>query len=332
MAYRGLGDTAKERANLSQFAIDGQEPWFPDPIVEAMSDKVVVSHVLLRRGQRFAKEGRFDLSEGAFRAAVASDPSNAEALANLGISLANLGRTEEAQKNLIESLRLDNGSAVAHLSLGVVYDRQGEDAAAIAQYRSAVEHDPNNIQAAVYLADAIMRSGSSLDAALWYRRALSKEPRSTRIALSLAFALIKAADHVEARKVLETALSQQPQSAEVINALARLLATAPAAEVRDGPRALTMAKSLFEKNLGLEVGQTYGMALAETGNFTEAAELQQNIISSYERSRMPVDKSFLVHNLTAYRQSQSVREGWSAEDLVFQPRSPAAALVRRNGP
>ena len=90
-----------------------------------------------------------------------------------------------------------------------------------------------------------------------------------------------------------------------------------------------MAKSLFEKNSSLEIGQTYGMALAETGNFTKAAELQQDIISSYERSGLPVDKSFLVHNLTAYRQSQSVREGWSAQDLVFWPRSPAAALVRR---
>ena len=329
VAYRGLGDTAKERANLAQFAVDGQEPSLPDPIVDAMSEKLVVSHVLARRGQRFAKEGRFDLSESAFRAAIASDPSNAEALANLGISLANLGRNAEAQKNLIESLRFDDGSAVAHLSLGVVYDRQGEDAAAIAQYRSAIEHDPNNIQAAVYLADAIMRSGSSLDAAQWYRQALAKEPKSTRIALSLAFALIKAADYAEARKVLETALSQQPQSAEVINALARLLATAPAAEVRDGQRALTMAKPLFEKNPGLEVGQTYGMALAETGNFSEAAVLQQDIISNYERSGMPVDKSFLIHNLSAYRNSQAVREGWSGEDLVFRPRSPAAALVRR---
>jgi tetratricopeptide (TPR) repeat protein len=332
MAYRGLGDTEKARANLAQFAFDGQEPWFPDPIVDAMSEKLAVSHVLVRRGQRFAKEGRFDLSEGAFRAAVASNPNNAEALANLGISLANLGRTEEAQKNLIESLRLDDDSAVAHFSLGVVYDRQGEDAAAIAQYRSAIERDPNNIQAAVYLGDAIMRSGSSREAAQWYRQALSKQPRSTRIALSLAFALIKGADHAEARKVLETALSQQPQSAEVINALARLLATAPPAEVRDGPRALTMAKSLFEKNSNLEIGQTYGMALAETGNFTEAAELQQNIISSYERSQVAVDKSFLAHNLSAYRQRQSVREGWSAQDLVFWPRSPAATLVRRQGP
>jgi tetratricopeptide (TPR) repeat protein len=328
MAYRGLGDPARARANLAQFAVDGQEPGVPDPIVDAMSDKLVVSHVLLRRGQRFGKEGRFDLSEAAFRAAVASDPTNAEALANLGISLANLGRTEEAQKNLIESLRIDGDSAVAHFSLGVIYDRQGDDAAAIAQYRSAIERDPNNIQATVYLADAIMRTGSSLDAARWYRQALSKEPRSTRIALSLAFALIKAADHVEARKVLETALSLQPE-AELINALARLLATTPASEVRDGARALMMAKSLFEKNSSLEVGQTYAMALAETGNFAKAAEIQQDIITSYERSGIPVDKSFLAQNLTAYRRSQSVREGWSAEDPVFRPRSPAAALARR---
>lgn len=329
MAYRGLGDLTKARANLAQFAIDGQEPGVSDPIVDAMSDKLVVSRVLLRRGQRFGKEGRFDLAEAAFRAAVASDPSNAEALANLGISLANLGQTEEAQKNLIESLRLDDGSAVAHFSLGVIYDRQGEDAVAIAQYRSAIGLDPNNIQAAVYLADAIMRGGSSLDAAGWYRQALSREPKSTRIALSLAFALIKAADHGEAKKVLETALSQQPENAEVINALARLLATAPASEVRDGERALAMAKSLFKTTPSLEVGQTYGMALAESGNFAKAVELQQDIIASYERSGIPVDKSFLAQNLTAYRRSQPVREGWSTEDPVFRPRSPAAALARR---
>jgi tetratricopeptide (TPR) repeat protein len=329
MAYRGLGDLTKARTTLAQFATDGQEPGVSDPIVDAMSDKLVVSRVLLRRGQRFGKEGRFDLAEAAFRAAVASDPSSAEALANLGISLANLGQTEEAQKNLIESLRLDDGGAVAHFSLGVIYDRQGEDAAAIAQYRSAIELDPNNIQAAVYLADAIMRGGSSLDAAGWYRQALSKEPKSTRIALSLAFALIKAADHGEAKKVLETALSQQPENAEVINALARLLATAPASEVRDGERALAMAKSLFKTTPSLEVGQTYGMALAESGNFAKAVELQQDIISSYERSDIPVDKSFLAQNLTAYRRSQPVREGWSTEDPVFRPRSPAAALARR---
>jgi Flp pilus assembly protein TadD len=292
-----------------------------------MSEKVVVSRVLLRRGQRFGKEARFDLAERAFRAAVASDPGSAEAVANLGISLANLGRSDEAQKYLLESLRLDDTSAVAHFSLGVIYDRQGEDKSAIAEYRSAVEHDPNNVQAAVYLADAIMRTGSPLEAARWYRQALSADSGSTRIALSLAFALIKAADYGEARKVLETALSQQPQNAELTNALARLLATAPVSAVRDGERALAMAKSLFGATRSLTVGQTYAMALAESGNFREAVKLQQETIIAYERSGMPVDKSFLERNLAAYLRDQPVREGWSTEDPVFRPRSPAAARV-----
>jgi tetratricopeptide (TPR) repeat protein len=325
MAYRGLGDTDKAKANLAQFATDGPEPGVTDPIVDAMSGKVVVSRVLLRRGQRFGKEGRFDLAERAFRAAVASDPTNAEALANLGISLANLGRTDEAQKSLIESLRLDDSSSVAHFSLAVVYDRRGDDASAIAQYRAAVAQDPNNLQATVYLADAIMRAGSSLDAARWYRQALSQDAKSTRIALSLTFALIKSRDYGEARKVIETALSRDPQNAELINTLARLLATAPAAELRDGQRALTMAKSLFEANPTLTVGQTYAMALAESGNFTEAVKLQQETMIGYERSGMPVDNAFLTQNLTAYLQHQPAREGWSAEDPVFRPRSPAAA-------
>jgi len=325
IAYRALGESAKAQANLARFATDGDEPGVSDPIVDAMSDKVVVSRVLLRRGQRFGKEGRFDLAEGAFRAAVASDPSNAEALTNLGISLANLGRIDEAQKKLVESLGLDDSSAVAHLSLGVLYDRRGEDALAIAEYRSALEHDPNNIQAAVYLADAIMRTGSPLDAVRWYRQALSLQPGSTRIALSLAFALIKAADHGEALKVLEAALSRQPQNAEVTNTLARLLATAPESEARDGKRALAMAKALFEATRSLEVGQTYAMALAENGNFTEAVKLQQETVIGYERSGLPTDTSFLAQNLTAYLQQQPVREGWSTKDPVFQPRSPAAA-------
>jgi tetratricopeptide (TPR) repeat protein len=325
LAYRALGDLPKAQANLARFTADGSEPGFPDPIVDAMSDKVVVSRVLLRRGQRFGKEGRFDLAEGAFRAAIASDPGNPEALANLGISLANLGRLDGAEKNLVESLRLDSSSAVAHFSLGVVYDRRGEDGSAIAQYRSAVEHDPNNIQAAVYLADAIMRTGSALDAAHWYRHALSVEPRSARIALSLAFALIKAADHGEARKVLEAAFLRLPEDAEVSGTLARLLATAPASEVRDGKRALAMAKSLFEAAPSLGAGETYAMALAESGNFTEAAKLQQEVIMRYERSGIPADESFLGQNLAAYLGHQPVREGWSTKDQVFRPRSPAAA-------
>jgi hypothetical protein len=74
----------------------------------------------------------------------------------------------------------------------------------------------------------------------------------------------------------------------------------------------------------LTVGQTYAMALAESGSFTEAAKLQQETIIGYERSGMPADKSFLAQNLAAYLQQQPCRQGCSTEDPVFRPRSPAA--------
>jgi len=198
---------------------------------------------------------------------------------------------------------------------------------AIAEYRAALERDPNNVQALVYLADALLRTGSAPEAARWYRKALSSAPQSGRIALSLAFALIKAGLHGEARNVLEAALSQQPKNAELINTLARLLATAPESRVRDGTRAFAMVKPLFEATRSLAVGQTYAMAFAETGNFTEAVKLQQETIIGYERSGAPVDKAFLAQNLAAYQRHRPVRDGWSAEDPVFKPRSPASARV-----
>lgn len=328
VAYQGLGERAKAQESLLQYAPDGAEPEVADPLAEALGAKVAASRVLLRRGQRFGKAGRFDLAEPAFRAAVEADPNNAEALANLGISLANLDRLEEAQQRLTESLAKDDSLALAHFSLAVVLDRQGLDKAAAKEYMAALDHDPANLQARVYLADAKMRMGLPEEAAKLYRQALERSPNSTRMELSLTFAYIKAGRFIEARKVLEAALKQQPGNPEIINTLARVLATAPATPVRDGPRALDLAKALFASTKNPEVGQTYAMALAETGKFEEAVVLQRETIIVLEHMGRTQKKPFLERNLAQYVEHKPIRQGWAADDIVFQPRSPAAQLVR----
>ena len=326
-AYQGLGEREKaETLRLS--AADGPEPEVADPLAEALGAKVAASRALLRRGQRFGKAGRFDLAEPAFRAAVEADPDNAEAIANLGISLANLGRLEEAQRSLSESLARDDTSALAHFSLGVVLDRQGLDEDAAKQYLAAVERDPGNVQARVYLADVRMRTGRSEEAARLYEQALERLPDTTRIQMSLALADVKSGRYDAARKVLEAALEQHPGSAEIINTLARVLATAPAGSVRDGPRALALAKALFESTKNPEVGQTYAMALAETGNFDQAVVLQRETIIVYEHSGGAQRKPFLERNLAEYVRRRPTRQGWAADDPIFKPRSPAAQLAR----
>jgi len=328
MAYQALGDRAKAEQNLRQYVVGGMEPGIVDPLAEALDAKVAASRVLVRRGQRFGKAGRFDLAEPAFRAAVQADPTNADAIANLGISLANLGRLDEAQRRLSESLSLDDSNALAHFSLGVVLDRQGLDQLAIKQYQAALERDPGNDQARVYLADAKMRNGLAEDAGALYRQALARAPDSPRMQLSLAMANVKAGHHAEARKVLEAAAKAHPDNPEIVNFLARILASAPEPAVRDGPRALKLARALFESTRDPDVGQTYAMALAETGGFEQAVVLQRETIIVFEHTGRQGEKPFLQKNLSRYEQRKPAREGWAADDPAFQPRSPAARLAK----
>ncbi len=327
MAYQGQGDKVKAEEQLRLFRTDGFEPSVDDPLADALSDRVAASRVLLRRGQRDGKAGRFDLAEKAFRLAVAADPNDAEAIANLGISLANLGRIDEAEQRLEEALRKDDSIVVAHLSLGVVYDRKGRDADAIAQYAKTVKLDPTNVAALVYQADALMRTNQASRAIPLYRDALAKTPGSGRMEMSLAMALIRNGQHAEARAVLQSALEAQQDNYAVANALARLLATSSDASVRDGARALELARKTFEATRSPEVGQTYAMALAETGSFTEAVKLQQETLIAYERSKLPVFRPALERNLEHYKRREPAREGWAPEDRIFQPRSPAAQRV-----
>ena len=328
MAYQGLGDRAKAEENLARYEVGGVEPGIVDPVAEQLDAKVAASRVLVRRGQRFGKAGRFDLAEPAFRAAVEADPGNADAIANLGISLANLGRLDEAQRRLSESLALDDGNALAHFSLGVVLDRQGLDPLALKQYHAALKLTPADIQAGVYLGSEQLRNGLAAAAAAHYRQALALAPDSSRVQLSLAMADVKAARYGDARKTLELALKAHPGSPEITNSLARILATAPEAENRNGPRALELAKSLFESTHDPDVGQTYAMALAETGSFKQAVVLQRETIIVFEHTGGEGRKPFLQKNLARYEQAKPAREGWAADDPSFQPRSPAARLAR----
>jgi predicted Zn-dependent protease len=146
--------------------------------------------------------------------------------------------------------------------------------------------------------------------------------------LSLAMSKVKGGHYGEARTILEAGLKAHPGNPELTNSLARILATAPQAGVRDGPRALQLAKALFESTHGPDVGQTYAMALAATGAFDQAVVLQRETIIVFEHTGGEARKPFLQKNLARYEQRQPAREGWAADDPMFQPRSPAARLAK----
>ena len=55
--------------------------------------------------------------------------------------------------------------------------------------------------------------------------------------------------------------------------LARLLATSPDDQVRNGKRAMELVQQMLQRGRTLELGETYAMTLAELGQYREAQSL-----------------------------------------------------------
>jgi tetratricopeptide (TPR) repeat protein len=331
MAWRGVGDERQAAEALQGYSPRGIEPAPPDPAVALMAARIASPQGLLRRGQRLSAAGRFDDALAAFEAGVRADPQHAELLTNLGIALANVGRTDEARRTLEQVLpdAPQPLKATAHATLGTLSDREGNDAGAALHYRAALNADAANDAVRVQLADALMRMGRAAEAAPLYVEILQRAPES-RARLSLALARVRLGQFGAAKAELDRGLALQPDNLALNNALARLLAAAPDRGLRDGSRALSIAKGLLERSRHPEVVQTYAMALAAVGDFDHAARVQQQVADAHGSAAGAVPAEFIRLTLDRYRAGQAAERPWDPGDPIFQPRSPVVA--RAAGP
>jgi tetratricopeptide (TPR) repeat protein len=154
-----------------------------------------------------------------------------------------------------------------------------------------------------------------------YRKALELAP-STRTRMSLALALLHRGADEEAKGVLEQGLAQEPQHQPMANALARVLAASSSAKVRDARKALQLAETLLQKTASAEVGQTYAMALAASGQFDRAVQVQEQVAAAFTADSSAPRRAFVQANLARYRERRGALQPWAREDPIFQPRSP----------
>jgi tetratricopeptide (TPR) repeat protein len=101
-------------------------------------------------------------AERAYRAALALDPSLAEARVRLGRVLQRLGRGDEAQRELERAARDSQDAAMrglAHLFLGQIRERRGDAGGAIREYRAALTAVPSLQPAAIALSALLAGRG-----------------------------------------------------------------------------------------------------------------------------------------------------------------------------
>ena len=332
-AYRGLGDQAKAEAHLKLWK--NTEVAVPDRLRAdlEMSLESGLSYEL--RGVRALEARDFKTAEAHFRKGVELTPATTAlgrslrhklgtALVLQGDVTGAMARFEEVAK-LAPKEGLDEASAKANYSLGVMMVSSGQTNQGIQRLTAAVKYNPNYLEALMALGDTL-RHGGQFDASLTpYADVVRINPRAAEARLAYAMALVRLRRYRDAKSWLEESARVQPDRPELSHALARLLAAAPEEGVRDGARAMTLVQEQMKGAPTTAVGETMAMALAEVGQFTQAMDVQRDVMRAAEQAGATQDVRRMTINFRRYERREPCRTPWADDDPALVPSMFAAA-------
>lgn len=167
-------------------------------------------------------------------------------------------------------------------------DAQGKLPEALKEFVEAIRLRPSNAEAYNDLALTLLKMGRRQEAIQEFQQSLQVRA-TTGAARNLAAALLMNNDPARAAQVYRLAMQIDPGDLQDQRALAWLLATHPAAEIRNGQEAVALSKQIVEATNG-QVPLfllTYAAALAECGAFDEALKVASLTATVYAHSGDP---------------------------------------------
>jgi arylsulfatase A-like enzyme/Flp pilus assembly protein TadD len=133
--------------------------------------------LLVAQGVSLAQIGRRDEALVAFARARRADPSNPMVLVQIATVHLLSGRDAAAEEALREALVLSPDMSLAHHTLGLLAARRGDDQAALARWRRALELNPNEHDALLKLGSLLVRLGRPAEARPLFERFARDAPR-----------------------------------------------------------------------------------------------------------------------------------------------------------
>jgi tetratricopeptide (TPR) repeat protein len=275
--------------------------------------------------------------------ALQSNPDNAEAHYNLGNARLRLGHVEEAITEFQKTLQLKPDHAEARYSLGTVLLQKGNVDAAIAQLQKARELKPDYADACYNLGVAFVRKNEANEAAAQFQKTLQIDPHNAEAHYNLGVLLQNShldeaitqfqmavqinPGYAQAHNNLGGALLQKDSVREAIaqfqmvlqitprdlsaqNNLAWVLATTQQASLRDGNKAVELARRANELAGGENpiILHTLAAALAEAGLFTEAASSIQKAMELAQKMGKPALVAQFNEELKSYHAGLPLRQ------------------------
>jgi tetratricopeptide (TPR) repeat protein len=312
LAYRGLRRAEEAEAHMRQRG--GSEVLPADPLMQELEDLLQSPMAYDLRGSRALEIGDWAAAAAYFRKGLELAPDDPALRHRLGTTLAQMGDPRGAFEQFERVIRASPAYSKAHYSLGVLLEADGRQQDAIDRFSSAVKYEPTYVQARVRLAGVLRRTGRLEESLAQYEQALEIDPSSGIAAFGRAMTLIHLQRYEDARDRLADGMKTYADQAPFARALARLLAVAPSDRVRDGRRARTIAEELLKHRQTADLAETLAMALAETGQYAQAAALQRQLAAGAARAGRSDLMPRLNATLELYELGKPNRTFWEDEE------------------
>ena len=309
MAYRNLGDQEQSQYHLARRGRAIVQ--LNDPrVAELEAFKKSSGATALTQGQQLVEAGQYLEAITVLEQALEQDPTSTSAFLSLGVALAYTGDQAEAVEAFRQAISLDSTQSKAYYNLGAIYAANGQQALAEERFRAALAHDPRHRNAHLELAELLRRTGRCREAVEHFERTLEITPGDIVARQHQALCHLYLGQYAAARALLEDGLAGNPNHLGFVDALARVLAASPEADVRDGGRALRLAEQALSLQRRTETLETLAMAYAELGRYEEAVTRQNEAIRTAERQGHAAYLAHLRQNLRRYQQRTPCRTPW----------------------
>jgi tetratricopeptide (TPR) repeat protein len=225
--YARAGDTAAAQREATRARTLPEQPDWPDPFLQELSDLAIGRSALLQRAQQLLAQGHSKQAIVALEAAASQYGDHAEVLIALGDAYLRDGQPARAQQALQRAIAVEPQSSEAQLRLGQALAAQQRFTDALTPLREAARVNPNLPRTHYELGICLQRLGDLPGAIDHFRQTIRVEPSFKEGYIALAQALNEAGRREESIEPLQRALALDPDD-QTIQDLLKRAQTVPA--------------------------------------------------------------------------------------------------------
>jgi tetratricopeptide (TPR) repeat protein len=229
-------------------------------------------------------------SETLWTHALAVTTDNDVAHNNLGYLCVDRGELDQGMSHFEAASKIRSGKLNPHYNLGTAFvemnlgdalARKGQPDEAMAHFEQAIKLQPDYAEAYYNRGNVLYAKGRIDEAITDFEKTLQIQPDDADAHTGLGNALLRKGALKEAIAHYNEAIALAPQDPHSRSNLAWVLATSSDASIRDGAKAVELAKQAVSLSGGREplFLRTLAAAYAETGRFSDAIAVIQQAVA-----------------------------------------------------